>query len=112
MDNRTMIIIHLYGDLRRYGDQPRADRETTVTLSVAGETTVTQAMMDAGIPPHEVAQIFLNGKLLKAGSSMAPWLGYQTAAARLPASGEHGETIIHGGDRLGLFPRRMAMLVV
>lgn len=107
-----MIQVYLYGELRRYGDQPRPDRDTIVTRSADGPITVAQLLADIGIPPDEVAHIFLNGRLLKAGSSMAPWLGYQTAAERLPPSGSHWETPVQSGDRLGLFPHRMAMLVV
>jgi hypothetical protein len=107
-----MIRVHLYGDLRRYGDQQRANRDTIVTLPVAEESTVADVLATIGIEQKEVAQIFLNGRLLKAGSSMAPWLGYQTAVDRLPASRSHLETVIRSGDRLGLFPGRMAMLVV
>ncbi len=107
-----MVRVHLYGDLRRYGNQPRADRDTIVTLPVPDRSTIAQVLAEIGIAPQEVAQIFLNNELLKPGSSMAPWLGYQTAEERLPASGAHLETSIRSGDRLGLFPRRMAMLVV
>jgi hypothetical protein len=107
-----MIKVHLYGDLRRYGDQTRANRDTIVTLPARDDSTVARVLAEIGIAPHEVAQIFLNGRLLKAGSSMAPWLGYQTAVERLPPNRAHLETAIREGDRLGLFPRRMAMLVV
>jgi hypothetical protein len=107
-----MISVHLYGELRRYGDQPRPDRDTIVTWSAPSTITVARLLAEIGIPPDEVAHIFLNGRLLKAGSSMAPWLGYQTATDRLPPGGSHWETPVHSGDRLGLFPHRMAMLVV
>ena len=107
-----MIKVHLYGDLRRHGDQPRADRDTIVTLPASDDSTVAKVLAEVGIDPEQVAQIFLNSQLLKAGSSMAPWLGYQTAVERLPASRSHLETVIRSGDRLGLFPGRMAMLVV
>lgn len=107
-----MVRVHLYGELRRFGEQPRPDRETVVTVPAAGELTVSQLLQDLGINSEEVAQIFLNGKLLKAGSSMAPWLGYQTAQDRLPARGSHLDVQVRSGDRLGLFPRNMAMLVV
>lgn len=108
----TVIRVYLYGNLRRYGEQSRPDRDTIVTWSGDGNTTVAQLLEHIGIPSGEVAQIFLNGTLLKAGSSMAPWLGYQTAMDRLPHNGSHWETRIYNGDRLGLFPHRMAMLVV
>lgn len=107
-----MVEIHLYGELRRHSDQPRGNRDSVVALPVRGAPTVGQVLAEAGIEPEEVAQIFLNGRLLKAGSSMAPWLGYQTARDRLPASGKHLDTPVRSGDRLGLFPPRMAMLVV
>lgn len=107
-----MIRVYLYGDLRRYGDQPRPDRDTIVTWPSDESTTVALLLAHLGIPRDQVAQMFLNGRLLKAGSSMAPWLGYQTAIDRLPIGGSHFDTPIHSGDRLGLFPHRMAMLVV
>ena len=107
-----MITVYLYGELRRHGDQPRPDRDTVISRPANHATTVGQLLAEIGIPRDEVAHIFLNGRLLKAGSSMAPWLGYQTATDRVPAGGSHWETPVHSGDRLGLFPHRMAMLVV
>ena len=114
-----MVRIYLYGEQHQYGDQPRADRDTVVTLSITSDITVAQVLADLGIAPEEVAHIFLNRKLLKAGSTMAPWLGYQTETDRLPggppirgSSAEFLDACIRSGDRLGLFPRRMAMLVV
>jgi len=107
-----MISVHLYGELRQYGDQPRPDRDTVVKLAAAHNATVRTLLKQVGISPDDVAQIFLNGKLLKAGSSMAPWLGYQLSLDRLPADGDHLDAPVKSGDRLGLFPRNMAMLVV
>ena len=107
-----MISIHLYGDLRRFGNQPKASKDTIVTLPAAEGLTISRLLRSMGIPHQDVAQIFLNRQLLKPGSSMAPWLGYQTAASRIPAKGLALDTPIRAGDRLALFPRSMAMLVV
>ena len=46
------------------------------------------------------------------GGRVTSWLGYQTAEDRVPRCGERMKTSIRSGDRLGLFPHRMAMLVV
>lgn len=107
-----MISVHLYGELRQYGQQPRPDRDTVVKLAASSNATVGTLLEQMGISPDDVAQIFLNGKLLKAGSSMAPWLGYQIPQDRLSPTGDHLDTLVQSGDRLGLFPRNMAMLVV
>lgn len=107
-----MISIHLYGDLRRFGDQHRASKDTIVVLPATEGMTISHLLHAMGIPPQDVAQIFLNRQLLKPGSSMAPWLGYQTAERRMPVSGLPLDTPIRAGDRLALFPRTMAMLVV
>jgi len=107
-----LVKVHLYGELRRYGGQPRADRETVVEAPISGEATLAQVLEQIGIPQDEVAQVFLNAKLLTTCNSMAPWLGYQTAEDRIPRCGERMKTPIRNGDRLGLFPHRMAMLVV
>ncbi len=106
-----MIRIHLYGDLRRYCEQSRPDRDSIINLPTDGDTTVAQVLQRAGIPPAEVAQIFLNGRLLQTTNSMAPWLGYQTAQEG-PLQHAKWDTPVRSGDRLGLFPGRMAMLVV
>ncbi len=106
------IEIHLYGQLRRYADQSRPDRPSRRHLPAPRELSLAQALGQAGIAPEEVGQVFLNGKLLNTRFSMAPWLGYPTERERLPASGDYLETRVRGGDRLGLFPPDMAILVV
>ena len=74
--------------------------------------TIAQVLQQAGIAPQEVSQVFLNGKLLNTGSKMTLWLGYPTERERFPASGTYLETPIRSGDRLGLFPAKMSLLVV
>jgi len=107
-----MIEIHLYGNLRRHAEQPRAGRPSVVHLSSEDTPTLAQVLQQVGIAPGEVGHVFLNGRLLNTRSTMAPWLGYQTERERLPASSAYLETPVHSGDRLGLFPAQMAILVI
>ncbi|MCL0073936.1 hypothetical protein M1O50_03540 [Dehalococcoidia bacterium] len=43
---------------------------------------------------------------------MAPWLGYQQARSGVPNQNMGLNTPVRSGDRVGLFARNMAMLVV
>ena len=76
--------------------------------------TVGATLERLGIPPAEVYHVFLNGALLSTRNSMAPWLVYQQAGASAPGRpSSHGlDTPVRPGDRLGLFARDMALLVV
>jgi hypothetical protein len=107
-----MIELHLYGDLRRYAPEKTAAGQSVAQLLVGNGDTVGNALREVGIDPTEVGQIFLNGKLLDTGCSMAPWLGYQSAKERVPIGGSYLDTTVHPGDRLGVFPKKMVMLVV
>mgnify|MGYP005841767859 CR=1 FL=1 len=107
-----MVEIHLYGELGRYTGQTRPDRSSVVYLPIEDTLTIGKALQQMGIKPEEVGQVFLNGRLLSTRSKMAPWLGYQTAEERLPTSGTYLETLLRAGDRLGLFPPNMAILVI
>jgi len=62
------------------------------------------------IPVEEIYSIFLNAKLLAAKSGMARWIGYQQA--RSDIFDWNLKIPIKSGDRLGLFGRDMAALVV
>ncbi|MEA3395968.1 MAG: hypothetical protein U9R05_00715 [Chloroflexota bacterium] len=107
-----MIELRLYGDLGRYGAPSRPGQPGVLRLPAGEPASLGQLLGQTGIAPEEVAQVFLNGQLLNTCCSMAPWLGYQTARERLPAGGDYLETLVRDGDRLGLFPLNMAMLVV
>ena len=72
-----------------------------------GETVET-VLERLGISPGEVYHIFLNGAILTTRNSMAPWLRYQEAGTC-----DRGlDAPVEPGDRLGLFARDMALLVV
>ena len=62
------------------------------------------------IPAVEVYSIFLNSKLLAARSGMASWIGYQQVRAN-PFDWDL-DVPVKAGDRVGLFGRDMAALVV
>jgi hypothetical protein len=100
--------IHLYGSLRRYAPDPRPDRESVVRLEPRPGETVGTALERLGIQSADVYHVFLNGALLSTRNSMAPWLRYQGTSARARGLG----TPVRSGDRLGLFARDMALLVV
>ncbi len=107
-----MIELHLYGDLRRHAPQKTTAGQSVIRLPIGNGETVGHVLRKAGIDPTEVGQIFLNGKLLNTRCSMAFWLSYQSAQERIPAGGSYLDAPVHSGDRLGVFPRKMAMLVV
>jgi hypothetical protein len=107
-----MIEVHLYGDLRRYAYGRTTSDQSAIQLSVRDAKTVGGALHRLGIDPAQVGQIFLNRKLLDSRCPMAPWLGYQSAHECLPVGRTYLDARIHSGDRLGVFPTNMAMLVV
>lgn len=107
-----MVEIHLYGELRRYAERPRPDGPTFVGVTVSEAVTVRGALVRLGIPAEEVGQVFLNHQLLNTTFSMAPWLGYVTAKERRPENGDYLETPLRSGDRVGVFPHNMSILVV
>lgn len=103
-----MVEVHLYGRLRRYAPDSRPDRESVVQLELQPGETVETVLERLGISPAEVYHVFLNGALLSTHNSMAPWLRYQETGAR----GQGLAVPVYPGDRLGLFARDMALLVV
>ena len=109
-----MIEIHLYGTLRLFAKQKRGDKPSIISIPVPADETITiaQILQEIGIPPEEAPQIFLNRKLLRSPSPMTFWLGYPSAEGRLPESGDYLDTQVSAGDRLGIFPPNMAMLVI
>lgn len=111
METSPMIELHLYGDLRRHATE-RAASQSVVQLGIGDHSTVGSVLREAGIDPTEVGQIFLNRKLLNTRCSMHFWLGYQSAKERIPSGGSYLDAPVRSGDRLGLFPTNMAMLVV
>jgi len=107
-----MIEVHLYGELRRHVHKRIISNQSMIRLSVEDNETVGGALQRLGIDPALVGQIFLNRKLLSSRCSMAPWLGYQSAHERVPFGHSYLDAPLRSGDRLGVFPKKMAMLVV
>jgi hypothetical protein len=107
-----MVEVHMYGSLRRYAPDSRPDRESVVRLEPQPGETVGTALERLGIPPSEVYHVFLNGALLSTRNSMAPWLRYQQPRAGAPNRSQGLDTLVQPGDRVGLFARDMALLVV
>ena len=101
-----MVEIHLYGKLRHHAPDARASGESVVRFEPRMEETVKTALERLGIPTTDVCHVFLNGELVSTHNSMAPWLRYQQS------QGEGWNTPVHDGDRLGVFARDMALLVV
>jgi hypothetical protein len=106
-----MIEVRLFGDLRRYAGDPAAPSGVAVHV-VAGEArTVGEALAVLGIAPAEVGHLFLNGRLVLR-SMQALHLGYALAASA-PLSPEASLDVpLQAGDRLGVFSRKMGLLVV
>lgn len=107
-----MVEVYFYGSLRRYVPQCGPTGACAVQVEPQPGETVGQVLARLGIPADEVYHAFLNGKLLWTRNSMAPYLGYPQARAGQVGRGPEADAPVRDGDRLGLFGRDMALLVV
>jgi hypothetical protein len=106
-----MIEIRLFGDLRSYAANSAAVSGTAIYVPVGEDETVGQVLAQVGIDPAEVSNVFLNGRLLP--RSIYPILLGYPLADPIPQSLEgYLSTPVRAGDRLGVFPRNMGMVVV
>jgi hypothetical protein len=70
-----------------------------------------QVLDQVGIDPGEVSNVFVNGRLLP--RSVYPiTLGYQLAADGPLTPEGYLSVPLKSGDRVGIFPRKMASVVV
>lgn len=116
-----MIEVRLFGELRRYAGDPVAGYGAVpsgVAVGVpAGEaSTVGQVLTFLGIGPAEVGNLFLNGRVLpwltQARSDQAVYLGYPRPASAPLSPQASLDVAVEDRDRLGIFSRKMGLLVV
>ena len=106
-----MIEVRLFGSLRRYATDSARAPVAVMHLPVSNRQTLGQILVQMGIDPTELGNIFLNGRMLPR-SMYAVTLGYQmTSDTPLSLEGCLG-TSVRAGDRLGIFPRNMSSVVV
>jgi len=102
-----MVEIRLYGKLRRYAkDNP----EGIIHLPPEVDETLDNLLNRLGIPVTDIYSVFYNAKLLAARSGMASWIGYSQVHAT-PFDWDLNIKLKRS-DRIGLFGRDMAALVV
>ncbi len=80
------LRVYLYGKFRSLAPVSDATAESYVDLEVTGPEDIRGVIRRLGIPEEEVSHIFLNGQ-------------YSAATRKVKA-----------GDRLGIFPKDMALL--
>jgi len=105
-----MISIHLYGQLRQYAPDRSASGDSIIRLEAIENESLDSLLKRAEIEIQEIYTIFLNAKLLATHNSMARWLEYPQFRQNI-----HDwdlSIIIQDSDRIGLFGRDMAALVV
>jgi hypothetical protein len=103
-----MVEIHVYGKLRGYVKDTRADHQSVLTLEPQPKETIASLLALAGIPVDEINHIFFNAKLLASRSRMAPFLGY--LQSRSSVIDWNLQVPVNDGDRIGLFGTDMAVL--
>ena len=104
------VEIHLYGKLRRYKKESTGIRDNAITLTSGPDETIASLLSHAAVPSEEVYSIFVNHKLLFTRSNQARWSGHQRA--RQDPFDRDLEVPVGSGDRIGVFGRDMALLVV
>lgn len=105
-----MISIHLYGKLRRYSTKKNPGEDSVIQLDIAQGEILEGVLKKCGIEIEELYTIFVNAKLLATRTKMASHLGYQQASGS--CNNWDLSITIKDGDRIGLFGRDMATLVV
>ena len=102
------VDVHIYGKLRRFGHPTGSDHVLHVVAE--DDETLASLLERIEIPVDEIYSIFLNAKLLAARSGMARWIGYQQV--RSDPFDWNLDVPVKAGDRIGLFGRDMAALVI
>ena len=105
-----MAEIHLYGKLRRHAKDNHVDRDNVIQVSPEFEETLESLLTRLQIPVNEIYSIFLNSKLLAARTGMAAWIGYRQV--RDDPFDWNLNVMVKPSDRIGLFGRDMAALVI
>ena len=105
-----MVSIHLYGKLSRFAQKSKAGHSNVIEVAPQPDETLEQLLARVGIPIDVIYNIFFNSKLLATRSPMAHWMGYQQVHAN--ALEWRLDIAVNAGDRIGIFGRDMAALVV
>jgi len=105
-----MVEIHLFGKLRRYAQNTDAGDDYVIKVSPRADETIESLLGRVEISTEEIYSIFFNRKLLAARSGMARWIGHRQVRTN-PFDWDLNVPV-KSGDRIGLFGRDMAALVV
>ena len=105
-----MVDIRIYGKLRRYTQDIPTDSDNVIRISPEADETLDKLLVRLDIPVDEIYSIFFNSKLLAARSGMASMVGYRQVRGN-PYNWDLNITV-NPSDRIGLFGRDMAALVV
>lgn len=109
-DKITMIEIHLYGKLRRYAKDNPSSRGSVIRIESQPDETIESLLTRVGISLDEVYSIFYNSRLLATHSKSALMVGFHQV--RYNPFDWDLSLPVKAGDRIGLFGRDMALLVV
>jgi len=105
-----MIEIRLFGKLRGFVKEPEAGHGNLIRIEPRPQETLEKLLDRIGIPPGDIYTIFLNSRLLASRSKMAYWIKYQQVHEN-PLEWKL-DVAVRDGDRIGLFGRDMAALVI
>jgi hypothetical protein len=105
-----MVEIHLFGKLRKYAQISDQETDNVIRISPQSDETIALLLARVGIAIEDIYSIFLNHKLLAARSGMARWIGHQKV--RSEVFNWDLDIPVNPGDRIGIFGRDMAALVI
>jgi hypothetical protein len=105
-----MVDIRLFGKLRHFVKEPEAGHDNLMRIVPQPKESLEQLLARIGIPLDDIYTIFLNSRLLATRSQMAYRMGYQQVHEN-PLDWNL-EVAVKAGDRIGVFGRDMAALVV
>ena len=102
-----MVEIRLYGKLSRFA---KAGPDNIIRVKPEPGETLDLLLNRLEIPLGDIYSIFYNSKLLAACSGMASWIGYPQV--RATPFDWNLSIAVQSSDRIGIFGRDMAALVV
>ena len=105
-----MLEIRVFGKLRSFVKNFPTDSDRVIRLPVEPGETLDMVLARLEIPVDEIYSIFYNSKLLAARSGMASMVGYRQVRGN-PYNWDL-KVALNTSDRIGLFGRDMATLVV